>query len=82
MGHQSHNILTGLGFDLLPKRRLFRVCRAGQQEVLPNQQAPFVARPIEVIALEDPTAPNPNHVRVGGEGPVEPAFHPLSCDAG
>ena len=82
MGHQSHNILTGLGFDLLPKRRLLRVCRAGQQEVLPNQQALLVARLIEVVALEDATAPDPNHVHVDGESLVEPTFHALGRDPG
>ena len=82
MGHQSHDILTGLGFDLLPQRRLFRIGRAGQQEVLPDQQPSLITGAIELVALEDATAPDPKQVHVGGEGLVEPAFEPLSCDPG
>ena len=73
MRHQPHDVLTGLGFDLLPQRRLFRVRRAGQQEVLPDQQAALIAGPIEVVALEDATTPDAKQVDVGGQGLVEPA---------
>ena len=82
MRRQSYDILAGLGFNLLPERRLFRVGRAGQQEVLPDQQSALVAGPIEVLALEDATAPDANQVDIGGEGLVEPTFDPLSSDPG
>jgi hypothetical protein len=58
MRRQPYDVLPGLGLDLLPQRRLLRVGGAGQQEVLPDEQATLVACPIEVLALEDSATPN------------------------
>ena len=70
MGHQPDHVLAGLCFDLLPERRLLRVRRARQQEVLPDQQSALIACLIEVFALEDATAPDANQIDIRGHGLV------------
>src|SRR4051812_38560343 len=79
---QSDDVLAGLGLDLLPQRRFLRVGGAGQQEVLPDEQAPLVASPVEILALVDAATPDANEIDIRGHRLVQPAFESFSRDPG
>ena len=66
---QAGDVLAGLRLELVPERLLLGVRRAGQQEVLPDQQAALVAELVEVLGLVDPAAPDADEVEVGVDAP-------------
>ena len=45
--------------------RVAGIERAGEHEILPDQQAELVAQVVEVLGLVDPAAPDAHHVHVG-----------------
>jgi hypothetical protein len=55
MRRQSYDVLAGLGFNLLPERRLFRIRRARQQEVLPHKDSALVFRSRTVPTVSMPS---------------------------
>ena len=80
--HQPGDVLARLGLDLGGERLLLRVGGAGEQEVLPDQQAELVGRVVEVVALVQAAAPHPQQVDVGVDGLVEPRGVAVAGDAG
>lgn len=67
MRHEPDNVVAGLGLDLTAQRLLLRVGGAGEEEVLPDHEAQFVAGVVEGVVLVDAAAPDPYqvHARVG-----------------
>src|SRR2546430_491511 len=74
MAGQAGQLFARLGGHLGGERLLLRVRGAGEEEVLPDEEPEFVGEVVEVLALVDPAAPDPQivDVRVGGLG--EPGF--------
>ena len=74
--------LSGLGLDLGGEPVLLRVGGAGEQEVLPDQHAEFVAAGVELLGLVDPAAPDPQQVHVGIDGVGDPPRVAVGVDLG
>ena len=81
MRAETRDILPGFRFDLGSEGFLLGVCGARQQEVLPDQQAEFVCRLVEVVALEKSSTPHANEVHVGVGRLLQPLTHALLRDA-
>ncbi len=78
---EAHDVVARLGLDLGAQRLLLRVGRAGEEEVLPGEDAPLVAQVVEVVRLVDPAAPHAQEVQVRGDRLVDPCGVPLARDA-
>ncbi len=76
------DLLPRLGLDLAAQRLLLGVGRAGEQEVLPDEQAELVAQVVEVVGLVDAAAPDPHQVDVGRLRLGQPGGVPGPVDAG
>ena len=82
MGRGPSHCLTSLGDDLRAQRLLLGVGRARDEEVLPDEQPCLVTVPVEVFALVDAAAPDPDQVAPGGRGLVVARGIPLGGDPG
>ncbi|MDH6620058.1 hypothetical protein M2163_007166 [Streptomyces sp. SAI-135] len=82
MRHQPYDVLPGLRLHLTPQRLLLRIGRAGEREVLPDQQPQLVAGVVEVLALVDPPAPHPYEVDTRVGRLPQPLPVPLTGDPG
>src|SRR5450830_1219942 len=79
---QPRDGLAGLGLELAPERVLLRVGRAGEQEVLPDEDPLLVADVIEVVGLVDAAAPHAQQVEVRAERLVDAAGDAVARDPG
>jgi hypothetical protein len=66
MPPQPRHRLASLRLHLGPQRLLFRVRGTREQEVLPGEHAGLVAEVVEVLALVEAAAPDPDEVDPGG----------------
>src|SRR6185437_9637529 len=64
---QASDIVAGLGFDLV-SQGFFGIHRAGEEKILPDEDAKFVADVVEIIRLKNAAAPNAEHVAAGVDG--------------
>ncbi len=78
---ESGHVVAGLCLDLAADRLLFGIGGAREEEVLPGQQAEFVARVVERVVLVDSAAPDPDEVEVRGDGLLETVAVALGSDA-
>ena len=82
MRHQPYDVLPGLRLHLAPQRLLLRVGRAREREVLPDQQPQLVADVVEVLALVDPAAPDPDRSTPAPAACVQPRAGTAPGDPG
>lgn len=80
-GEPGH-VLPRLGLDLPAQRLLLGVGGAGEEEVLPDQQAEFVAGVVELVALVESAAPDPDQVHARRDRLAEPAAVAGGVDPG
>jgi hypothetical protein len=55
---QTRDIVLHLSSDVLDEALMCRVCSAGEQEILPNEEPEFVTCVVEYILFEDTTCPD------------------------
>ena len=70
---QPGHCLARLRLDLVAQRLLLGVGRAGEQEVLPDEQTQLVGERVEVVGLVDAAAPDADQVDVRLQCVAEPA---------
>ncbi len=68
---EARDLFFHLGLHLGEKLRRRGIERAGEHEILPDQEAKFVAGVVEAVGLVAPAAPDPDHVHVGVGGRVQ-----------
>ena len=61
---QTADILDGFDADILGKGVIFGIDPAGEDEILPDENAVAVAQVVEAILLVEPAAPHAQHVHV------------------
>ena len=61
---EVRDLVVRFGARAGQERGIGRIERAGEHEVLPHEQAEFIAQVVEVLALVDAAAPYPQHVHV------------------
>ncbi len=79
---QAAYILNRLHAHVFSKSRIFRVHAAGEDEILPDQDAIAVAQVVETILLVEPAAPDPQHVHMGRSRVPDQALQVGIADAG
>src|SRR5690606_19906533 len=80
--HEAGRVVAGPGLELAAMRSLLGVGRAGEEEVLPDEDPGGVAGVVERVVLVDATAPDAEQVEVRTDGLVDPAGVSLGRDPG
>ena len=79
---QAPHVLHRLHSHVLGKGILFRINTAGEDKILPDQDAIPVAQIVEAFFLIESTAPHPQHIHMGRGRIRDQAFHICIADAG
>lgn len=70
MAAEPGHVLAGLVLDLGPRRQVLTVGGAGEQEVLPHQQALLVGQVVQVVGLVDASAHTRNRLMLASTASV------------
>ena len=79
---QAAHVLERFDAHILFESGIFRVNPAGENKILPDENAVAVAQVIKAFFLVEPAAPDAQHVHMGGRGVPQQLLHIGVADAG